>query len=105
MYSCVFLIEDGTLVVATATNPPLFDKTMSNVKEVKARGGFVTVCGADDGELSAVCDELIPLPRLHPLLSPIAQTIPLQLFAYYVAAERGCDIDKPRNLAKSVTVE
>ena len=103
----ISLIENGTLVVATATNPPLFDKTMSNVKEVKARGADVlgiTVEGLED-EIHKTMDSAIFIPKTELLYQPSLSVVVLQLFAYYVALMRGCDVDKPRNLAKSVTVE
>ena len=103
----ISLIEDGTLVVATATNPPLFDKTMSNVKEVKARGADVlgiTIEGMED-EIHKTMDSAIFVPKTELLYQPSLSIVVLQLFAYYVALMRGCDVDKPRNLAKSVTVE
>ncbi len=103
----ISLIEDGTLVVAIATNPALFDKTMSNVKEVKARGaevlGLTTERFAD--EIAKSVDSAILTPETDPLFQPNLSIVPLQCFAYYVALMRGCDVDKPRNLAKSVTVE
>ncbi len=103
----ISLIEDGTLVVAVATNPMLFDKTMSNVKEVKARGAEVFAVTIDRfaGEVKKYTDNAVTIPVTNPLLQPNLSVVPLQLFAYYVALLRGCDIDKPRNLAKSVTVE
>lgn len=103
----ISLIEDDTLVVAVATVPALFEKTMSNVKEVKARGanvlGLTTVDFAD--EITKTVDRPLLVPRTHPLLQPSLNVVPLQLLSYYVALARGCDVDKPRNLAKSVTVE
>ena len=103
----ISLIEDGTLVVALATIEPLFDKTMANIKEVKARGADVLCVTLEDLESNAaeIADSTIAIPRIHPLLQPSLSIIPLQLFSYYVALYRGCDVDKPRNLAKSVTVE
>ena len=103
----ISLIEEGTLVVALATIEPLFDKTMANVKEVKARGADVlciTLEGYDD-RAARIADSTMTVPAIHPVLQPSLSLIPLQLFAYYVALKRGCDVDKPRNLAKSVTVE
>ena len=103
----ISLIEEGTLVVAVNTVMPLFDKTLANVKEVKARGADVLCVvteGMEDRAL-AVADSCIAVPRVHPVLQPSLSLIPLQVFAYYVALNRGCDVDKPRNLAKSVTVE
>ena len=85
----------------------LFDKTMSNVKEVRARGadvfGVTTEKHAE--EIGKTIPSVILVPETHPLLQPSLTIIPLQTFAYYVALLRGCDIDKPKNLAKSVTVE
>ena len=103
----ISMIEDGTLVVAVNTVMPLFDKTMANVKEVKARGAdvmCVVLEGMEERAL-AVADSCISVPKVHPVLQPSLSLIPLQVFAYYVAICRGCDVDKPRNLAKSVTVE
>ena len=103
----ISLIENGTLVVAVATNPALFDKTMSNVKEVSARGADVlgiTIQGFEDA-IHKTMDSAIFVPRTEVLFQPSMSVLPLQTFAYYVALMRGCDVDKPRNLAKSVTVE
>ena len=103
----ISLIEDGTLVVALATNPVLFDKTMSNVREVKARGAEVlglTIAPLETEILKNV-DNAVLIPETDPLFQPSLSIVPLQCFAYYVALMRGCDVDKPRNLAKSVTVE
>ena len=95
------------MVIALATMPELFEKMMSNVKEVKARGanvlGLTTVDLAAETEKTV--DRCLLVPKTHPLLQPSLNVLPLQLFAYYVALARGCDVDKPRNLAKSVTVE
>lgn len=103
----ISMIEEGTLVVALATVDALFDKTMANVREVKARGAdvlCVTVEGREE-QARKVADHVIAIPAAHPIVRPGLSLIPLQLFAYYVAVNRGCDVDKPRNLAKSVTVE
>ena len=103
----ISLIETGTLVVATATNPALFDKTMSNVREVSARGADVlgiTIRGFEDA-IHKTMDSAIFVPQTDVLFQASMTVIPLQTFAYYVALMRGCDVDKPRNLAKSVTVE
>ena len=101
------LIEDGTLVVALGTYGRLFEKAMSNVVEVKSRGADVLALTTEDraGEMAKVANGLITIPETDELLLPSLGVVPLQLFAYYVALQRGCDIDKPRNLAKSVTVE
>lgn len=103
----ISLIEEGTLVVAVATVDSLFDKTMSNVKEVKARGAdvFGVTTSKFASEIKKTVSSVITVPVTHPLLQPSLTIIPLQVFAYYVALLRGCDVDKPRNLAKSVTVE
>lgn len=103
----ISLIEEGTLVVAVATNKRLFDKTMSNVKETKARGAEVLAVTTErfGDKILETADERILVPETLPLLQPSLSVIPLQMFAYYVSLARGCDIDKPRNLAKSVTVE
>ena len=101
------LIEEETLVVALATVEKLFDKTMANVREVKARGAHVLGVTTEDfaGEIEKYVDRSLIVPKTHPLLQPSLTVIPLQAFAYYIALARGCDVDMPRNLAKSVTVE
>ncbi|MCG0313093.1 MAG: glutamine--fructose-6-phosphate transaminase (isomerizing) [Calditerricola sp.] len=100
------LIEDGVPVVALATQPDLLDKMISNITEVKARGARVIALGmAGEAELAKTVDDLILLPPTDPLLMPVLTVVPLQLFAYHAAVARGLDVDKPRNLAKSVTVE
>lgn len=100
------LITDGVPVIALATQPLLFEKMQSNIKEVKARGGNVlAVTMPAASGIKAVADEAITLPEVHPLLAPAVAVVPLQLFAYHAAVARGCDVDQPRNLAKSVTVE
>ncbi|MCD8381591.1 MAG: glutamine--fructose-6-phosphate transaminase (isomerizing) [Clostridiales bacterium] len=106
-HGTISLIEPGTLVVALATYAPLFDKAISNVVEVKSRGATVLGVTTESRrkEMAKHSDSLIVIPDTHPLLLPSLAVVPLQLFAYYVALQRGCDIDKPRNLAKSVTVE
>ncbi|WP_295633188.1 glutamine--fructose-6-phosphate transaminase (isomerizing) [uncultured Intestinimonas sp.] len=106
-HGTISLIERGTLVVALASCVPLFDKLVSNVVEVKSRGADVLgLTVASKGEVfQKTVDHVITVPDTHPMLLPSLDVIPMQLFAYYVALMRGCDIDKPRNLAKSVTVE
>lgn len=103
----ISLIEEGTLVVAVATVDSLFDKTMSNVKEVRARGAdvFAVTTEKHAEEIKKTVPSVITVPVTHPLLQPSLSIIPLQTFSYYVALLRNCDVDKPRNLAKSVTVE
>ena len=106
-HGTISLVEDGTLVVALATCGRLFEKAMSNVVEVKSRGAAVLALTTEGRreEMSRTADAVITIPDTHELLLPSLGVVPLQLFAYYVALMRGCDIDKPRNLAKSVTVE
>ena len=106
-HGTISLIENGTLVVALASCVQLFDKLMSNVVEVKSRGADVVGLTVESKEsaLKKTVDHAILVPDTHPMLLPSLAVIPMQLFAYYVALMRGCDIDKPRNLAKSVTVE
>jgi glucosamine--fructose-6-phosphate aminotransferase (isomerizing) len=107
-HGTISLIEDGTLVVALATQPELFDKVMSNIREVKARGAVVIAVIPESKRTaagSAVADHVIYIPESQQELTPLLSVVPLQLFSYYVASLRGCDVDKPRNLAKSVTVE
>ncbi len=105
-HGTISLIEDGTLVIALATGQELFDKTVSNVKEVKARGAVVMGVTTDSHDnMEDVADYVIKIPNINEILLPSLSVVPLQLFGYYVASLKGCDIDKPRNLAKSVTVE
>ena len=98
------LIEEGVPVVAIAPSGKTFDKMVSNIQEVNARKGFVIALG-DNEELEKVSNVFLKMPKIDELLSPIVYTVPLQLLAYYLAVLRGNDPDKPRNLAKSVTVE
>lgn len=106
-HGTISLMEPGTLVVALASYTTLFEKLMSNVVEVKSRGADILGIAAENKaeEISKTVDHAIIVPETHPMLIPSLDVVPLQLFAYYVALQRGCDIDKPRNLAKSVTVE
>ena len=106
-HGTISLIEPGTLVVALGTCGRLFQKAMSNVVEVKSRGADVLALTTDSRrrEMSQVSSAVMTIPDARELLLPCLSVVPLQLFAYYVALMRGCDIDKPRNLAKSVTVE
>ena len=106
-HGTISLIEPGTLVVALGTYSPLFDKAMSNVIEVKARGASVLALTTEQNreEMEKRVDGILTIPDTELSLLPLLGVVPLQLFAYYVALQRGCDIDKPRNLAKSVTVE
>lgn len=105
-HGTISLIEEGTLVVALATQPALFQKTISNIVEVKARGAFVmAVTNEENKAIEKASDYVVYIPETNPYFANSLAIIPLQLFAYYVAVGRGCDVDKPRNLAKSVTVE
>ena len=105
-HGTISLIEEGTLVVALATQPALFEKTVSNIREVVARGASVVLVTTDDftGDES-VCQHIVRLPKCLYEFSASLSIIPMQLLAYYIEVERNCDVDKPRNLAKSVTVE
>ena len=106
-HGTISLIEDGTLVIALGTYAPLFDKAMSNVVEVKARGADVLALTTEShrDEMAKTVENVITIPDTVQMLLPSLGVVPLQLLAYYIALQRGCDIDKPRNLAKSVTVE
>lgn len=105
-HGTIALIEEGTLVLALCCYERLFDKMMSNIKEVKARGACVLgVALEGNREIFKEVDDVITVPRTEPIFNALAEIIPLQLFSYYIACENGCDIDKPKNLAKSVTVE
>jgi len=100
------LIEENVPVVALATQEALFDKMVSNIQEVNARGASVLALAMEGlEEVEKVAKSVVCIPRTNPLLAPVLSVIPLQLLAYYTAVARGCDVDKPRNLAKSVTVE
>ncbi len=105
-HGTISLIEHGTTVMALSCYEPLTEKLISNIKEVKARGAFVVAC-ANEGntEIEREADEVIYIPKVHSLLHASLEVIPFQLYAYYVAVCKDCDVDKPRNLAKSVTVE
>ena len=105
-HGTIALIDPGRLVISLACHDALFDKTMSNIKEVKARGAKVLAVVNEGGrKVFGEADDALFVPVTDPLLTAIPEIIPLQLFAYHVAKANGCDIDKPRNLAKSVTVE
>lgn len=102
----IALIENNVPVVVMAPHDQVYEKVCSNIEEVRARGGSViAITEEGDKSLKDGVAHLIELPKTHPMLSPVLQVIPLQLLAYHVALLRGCDVDKPRNLAKSVTVE
>jgi glucosamine--fructose-6-phosphate aminotransferase (isomerizing) len=102
----IALIEPGVPTVLLAAQMEIRDKMMGNANEILARKGkIIAVAQEGDEELAKIVDDVIYVPRTLDPLVPILSVIPLQLFAYYTAVERGCDVDKPRNLAKSVTVE
>ena len=105
-HGTISLIEEGTLVAAVATQPALYAKTISNMIEVKARGAFLlAVTNEGNNEIEKAADYVIYIPKTNDYFTNSLAIIPLQLFGYYVAVGKGCDVDKPRNLAKSVTVE
>ena len=105
-HGTISLIEPGTLVIAVATQDTLYEKLLSNAKEVKARGAYVLAIVKEGcTSIEAVADKVIYIPTTDDLLAAALTVVPMQLIAYYIAIERGCDVDKPRNLAKSVTVE
>ncbi len=102
----IALIEEGVPVVAVATECHVYPKMLSNIQEVRARGAeVIAVATEGDRQIGALADHVLEVPATPELLSPVVVTVPLQLFAYHVAKLRGCDVDQPRNLAKSVTVE
>jgi len=102
----IALIEDGVPVVAVATRCHVYPKMLSNIQEVRARGArVIAVATEGDTEVGALADHVLEVPETPELLSPVVVTVPMQLLAYHVATLRGCDVDQPRNLAKSVTVE
>ena len=102
----IALIEQGTPVIALLTEDRLKDKMISNIREVVTRGARVlAIANEGDEDAKEVCDDVVYIPRTHSLLTPVLSVVPLQLISYYMAKQKGCDVDKPRNLAKSVTVE
>ncbi|MBQ8175817.1 MAG: glutamine--fructose-6-phosphate transaminase (isomerizing) [Oscillospiraceae bacterium] len=105
-HGTISLIDEGMPVIVTATQSKLFDKTISNVREVKSRGATVIIICREAVNIDADCaDYKIELPDAEDLFLPLLSVVSMQLIAYYTAVQRGCDVDKPRNLAKSVTVE
>ncbi|MGN6184051.1 MAG: glutamine--fructose-6-phosphate transaminase (isomerizing) [Thermoanaerobaculia bacterium] len=102
----IALIDENMPIVAIATHTPVYDKVASNLQEVKARDGkLIVICDEGDEDMKKLADEVIEIPWATPELQPILAVVPTQLLAYYIALRRGCDVDQPRNLAKSVTVE
>ena len=102
----IALIEPGLPIVAVANEGPLYEKVVSNIQEVRAREGYVIAIATEgDEQIKHFADEVIYIPKVDPILIPLVATVPMQLLSYHVAHLRGTDIDQPRNLAKSVTVE
>lgn len=105
-HGTISLIEDGILAVAVSTQPDLYEKMISNAVEVKTRGAYVFALVSEDNQgMKDVADFTVEIPKTYPCFAPSLSVIPLQLFGYYVSVAKGLDVDKPRNLAKSVTVE
>lgn len=105
-HGTIALMEPGTLVIALACQDFLYEKIVSNIQEIKARGAYVlAVVKEGNDEVAKQSDDMIYIPEVRDEISPLLSVVPLQLLSYYVARERGCNIDKPKNLAKSVTVE
>lgn len=105
-HGTIALIEDGTVVVALATQSKLYEKMVSNIREVTTRGAKVLgLTFEGNTSMEKVTEAMLYIPRVMDVLAPVLAVIPLQLLAYYIAVQKGCDVDKPRNLAKSVTVE
>ncbi len=102
----IALIDEHLPVVVLATKGPLYEKTLSNIQEVRARGGKVIAIATEgDEEIGKLAQDVVYVPEVHPLLAPLVSVVPLQLLAYEIAVLLGRDVDQPRNLAKSVTVE
>jgi glucosamine--fructose-6-phosphate aminotransferase (isomerizing) len=102
----IALIDEEMPVVVIATKSANYEKVMSNIQEVKARKGkVIAIVTEGDTKVSAMADHVIEIPESSDFLEPLIATVPLQLLSYYIALERGCNVDQPRNLAKSVTVE
>ena len=102
----IALIDENMPVVVIAPHDAVYHKVLSSIQEVKARGGrVIAVATTGNSDLAGMVDHMIPVPDTIDMLTPILTTIPLQLLAYHIAVMRGCNVDMPRNLAKSVTVE
>jgi glucosamine--fructose-6-phosphate aminotransferase (isomerizing) len=102
----IALIDENMPVVGLVTKGPFYEKTFSNLEEVRARDGkMIAIASEGDREVAAVADDVFIIPKNDPLIDPIVSVVPLQLLAYHIADIRGTDVDQPRNLAKSVTVE
>jgi glucosamine--fructose-6-phosphate aminotransferase (isomerizing) len=102
----IALIDSQMPVVFIAPHDSVFDKVVSNIQEVKARGGrVIALTSRDEPQLAGLIEAEIRIPQTIDMLAPVLAAVPLQLLAYYIAVKRGCNVDQPRNLAKSVTVE
>jgi glucosamine--fructose-6-phosphate aminotransferase (isomerizing) len=102
----IALLDQSTPVIVIATDSPVLDKVISNIQEVRARGArVIAIASEGDDRVAAHADEVITIPATEWMLAPLLAVIPLQLLAYFIATERGCSVDQPRNLAKTVTVE
>ena len=102
----IALIDENMPVVVIATKSPIYEKVLSNLEQVRARDGkVITIASEGDEDIRHKSDEVVYVPDLGPYLTSVLVTVPLQLFAYHVATLKGTDVDQPRNLAKSVTVE
>ena len=102
----IALVDAETPSVFLVPRGGVYDKVMSNLEEIKARGGpVIAVASANDEEIADLADDVVTIPDVPDYLQPLVSVVPLQLLAYHIAVLRGCDVDKPRNLAKSVTVE
>ena len=103
----IALIDDNVPIIVIAPSGPLFEKTVSNMQEVQARGGRVVLISDAEGIAAAGEGAIatLEMPKVHPLIAPLVYAVPVQLLAYHVAVAKGTDVDQPRNLAKSVTVE
>ena len=105
-HGTISLVTENMPVIAVATQSDLLEKTISNVKEVKSRGAKVTMICTDDIDVDKdVADHLVKIPKMDDIMMPLLAVVPMQYIAYYTAVLKGCDVDQPRNLAKSVTVE
>jgi glucosamine--fructose-6-phosphate aminotransferase (isomerizing) len=102
----IALIDPEFPTIAMAPDDESHEKVISNIQEIRARDGrVIAVTSGDDGKLEELAEDIVRVPKNHPILMPLLTVVPLQLFAYHCGVLRGCDVDKPRNLAKSVTVE
>jgi glucosamine--fructose-6-phosphate aminotransferase (isomerizing) len=102
----ISLIDENFPTVAIVPKDSTYDKMINNIQEIRARNGkILSITNKGAKEIFQISDDVITVPQTIPILQPVLNIIPLQLFAYHIARQRGCDIDKPRNLAKSVTVE